>query len=159
MLRKWLNLSGHPFSHMLERKKAFVSGTVEQTPIEPKFPTNNKFNSGQKIFFLFLPECTEEWTLEGRFWREGAEIWKNRIAILQLLPWEQASVSTKWQLRLQHKTLSLPDLQSQRTDFRSTTATGKCGGNPGIEQAQREASTPEYRQTSEILRLDSRPPH
>lgn len=45
---------------MLERKKAFVSGTVEQTPIEPKFPTNNKFNSGQKIFFLFLPECTEE---------------------------------------------------------------------------------------------------
>lgn len=75
---------------MLERKKAFVSGTVEQTPIEPKFPTNDKFNSGhthtKKIFFL--PESTEEWTLEGRFWREGAEIWKNRIAIFQLLPWE-----------------------------------------------------------------------
>lgn len=56
MLRKWLNLSEHPFSHMLERKKAFVSGTVEQTPIEPKFPTNDKFNSGhthtKKNFFF-----------------------------------------------------------------------------------------------------------
>lgn len=39
---------------MLERKKSFVSGTVEQTSIEPKFPTDNKFNSGpKKIFFFF----------------------------------------------------------------------------------------------------------
>lgn len=63
MLRKWLNLSGHPFSHMLERKKAFVSGTVEQTPIEPKFPTNNKFNSGPKkknFFFFYLKVLKNE---------------------------------------------------------------------------------------------------
>lgn len=48
---------------MLERKKAFVSGTVKQIPIEPKFPTDNKFNSGPKKknnFFFYLKVLKNE---------------------------------------------------------------------------------------------------
>lgn len=66
MLRKWLNLFGHPFSHMLERKKSFVSGTVEQTSIEPKFPTDNKFNSGPKKKNLFLFFTWKYWRMNIR---------------------------------------------------------------------------------------------
>lgn len=38
---------GIDFPITLERKKAFVSGTVKQTPAGPKRPTDNKKNSGR----------------------------------------------------------------------------------------------------------------
>lgn len=56
MLGKWLHLSGQQFSHMLERKKAFVSGPVKQTPTGPNLSAVNKTLDN---FFLILFCLTE----------------------------------------------------------------------------------------------------
>lgn len=88
--------------------KVFVSGIVKQTPTEPKLPADNKFDSGQKIFLIFY-FTWKHWRVRKRrqILEGGAEIWNKGIAILQLVPWEQAMVSTKWELKLQNRTLSL----------------------------------------------------
>ena len=58
MLGKWLHLPGQQFSHMLERKKAFVSGMVKQTPTGPNVSADDKTLDNFFLIMFCLNEST-----------------------------------------------------------------------------------------------------